>query len=885
MATSNEGQVLLADDHLALIFEYNAEQVAEIKRVPGAKWDRIGRVWRVPVTSLDDVRDFAARHRFWVSPDVAYLDLPQRDDTHRGVTFDDDWIWLGFPYDRVWITAVKTIPGVTWDKDTKAWQVPVSSIDEALDFCRRFDLAVPPELLDHAADVAERTAALIHASRATDAEIEVGDLPLMGYQRAGVAYALDAKRCFIADDMGLGKTIQSIATIEAADAYPVAVICPPSLVLNWKAEYAKWLPDRRVAVVTDRKTFPERDSYDVVVLGWSNIAHWVEQVKGHRSLIADESHYAKSFDAKRTKAVIKAAKTIPEDGYVLALTGTPVTNKPAEYAAQLEMLGRIADFGGRMGFYRRYCNPPEAPIWMADFTHRSLGEIQVGDKIIGWDGMDSGKRELREAEVLAIHRRNSPIVKVTLASGRVIRCTPDHQWISGKQRSWVKGISKGDCFVNPQVGRALAYVIDPVDPCPPGLQRDAGWLGGMYDGEGTRQRIAQSKSYNPEIFDRLCSTLTRLGFDYTETWNRDQVSGVDFTGGKHAYNRFLAWCQPTKDEWLRERVLGPNFRRDDIVSVEPDGEGEVISMTTSTGNYVAWGYASKNCNAFRDKWGHWHFDGHSNLDELNEKLRSTCYVRRVKEQVLKDLPPVVHAPLVISGSPGAMTEYRKAEANIVEWLVERAAQIAEELGVSVKSAKVRARMAAESNEHLVRLSVLRRLAARAKMEAITEWVEQVIAEDRKVVIAAHHREIVDELAHRFGGLKIQGGQDVAEVEEHKAFFMNEPCGAAPTIVLSIQAAKTGHTLTAAQDVLFVELPWNWADVEQTYSRCHRIGQQGSVTATYLLCAGTVDEEIYDLVQAKRSVVAAATDGGEVERNEMASKLVGHYLQLGLEKVE
>lgn len=644
MTTNDAGQVLLADDHLAVVFDYHAEQVAEIKRVPGAKWDRIGRVWRVPITSLDEVREFAERNKFWVSPDLTFLDLPRRDDSNSGVRFDNDWIWLGFPYDRVWITAVKTIPGVTWDKDTKAWQVPISSIDEALGFCRRFDLAVPHDLLEHADRISEQTAALVHASRATDAEIEVAGLPLLGYQRAGVAYALNSKRCFIADDMGLGKTIQSIATIEAANSYPVAVICPPSLVLNWKVEYAKWLPDRKVAVVTDRKSFPDKGTYDVVVLGWSNIAHWVEQVKGHQSLIADESHYAKSFDAKRTKAVIKAAKAVPPDGYVLALTGTPVTNKPAEYASQLEMLGRISDFGGRMGFYRRYCN------------------------------------------------------------------------------------------------------------------------------------------------------------------------------------------------------------------------------------------------AFRDKWGHWHFDGHSNLDELNEKLRATCYVRRVKDQVLKDLPPVVHAPLVISGSPGAMTDYRKAEANIVEWLVERAAQIAQELGVSVKSAKVRARIAAESNEHLVRLSVLRRLAARAKMDAITEWVEQVIAEDRKVVIAAHHREIVDELSHRFGGLKIQGGQDVSEVEEHKRRFMNEPCGAAPTITLSIQAAKTGHTLTAAQDVLFVELPWNWADVEQTYSRCHRIGQQGSVTATYLLCADTVDEEIYDLVQQKRSVVAAATDGGEVERFEMASKLVGHYLQLGLEGV-
>ena len=646
MTTSQAGQVLLADDHLAVIFDYDAAAVAEIKQIPGAKWDRTGRVWRVPLTSLDAVRDFAADLDFWISPDVSTLDLPPSPDLdHGGVRFDDEWIWLGFSYDRVKVTSVKQVPGITWDAKTKAWRSPMTSVDEALDFCRRFDLSVPPELLAHADEVAERTSALIHASRATDADIEVAGLPLLGYQRAGVQYALDARRCFIADDMGLGKTIQSIATVEAAGAYPVAVICPPSLVLNWKAEYAKWLPEKNVAVVTDRKSFPDKGTYDVVVLGWSNIAHWAEQVKGHQALIADESHYAKSYDAQRTKAVVKVAKTVPADGLVLALTGTPVTNKPAEYAAQLEMLGRLKDFGGKMGFYRRYCA------------------------------------------------------------------------------------------------------------------------------------------------------------------------------------------------------------------------------------------------AFRDKWGHWHLEGNSNLDELNEKLRSTCYVRRVKEQVLLDLPPVVHAPMVISGASAAMTEYRKAEANIVEWLVERAAQIAEELGVSVKSAKVRARMAAESNEHLVRMSVLRRLAARAKMEAINEWVEQVVGEGRKVVIAAHHREIVDELSHRFGGLRIQGGQDVAEVEEHKARFMKESCAEAPVIVLSIQAAKTGHTLTSAQDVLFVELPWNWADVEQTYSRCHRLGQKGSVTATYMLAAGTVDEEIYDMVQRKRSVVAAATDGGEVERIEMASLLVDRYLQLGLEKLD
>lgn len=639
----NNGQVLLADDHLAVIFEYDADAVARIKRISGAKWDRLARVWRVPVASLDPVREFAKDHDMWISPDVEYLELPERNADHGGVRFDSDWIWLGFAYDPVMVRAVKHIAGVTWDPKSKAWRSPISSIADAIEFCQQFNLVIPHDLLEYAMDVTERAEALIEASRAVDSDIDVAGLPLLPYQRAGVSYAVDAKRCFIADDMGLGKTIQSIAAVELADAYPAAVICPPSLVLNWRAEYSKWLPARRVAVVTDRKTFPEQGSYDVVVLGWSNITHWAENVKGHQALIADESHYAKTYDAQRTKAAIKVAKTVPGDGLVLALTGTPITNRPAEYAAQLELLGRLQDFGGKWGFYRRYCA------------------------------------------------------------------------------------------------------------------------------------------------------------------------------------------------------------------------------------------------AFRDKWGKWHIDGNSNLDELNNKLRSTCYVRRVKEQVLKDLPPVRHAPLVVAGDAGPMAEYRKAEADIIKWLMERAAEIALELGSSVKSAQVRARLAAESNEHLVRLSVLRRLAAKAKMGLITEWVEQVNGEGRKVVIAAHHREIVDELARKFGGLKIQGGQDVSEVEAHKSRFMNEDVESAPVIVLSIQAAKTGHTLTAAQDVLFAELPWTPADVDQTYSRCHRIGQVGSVTATYLLAAGTVDEEIYKVVESKRAVVDAATDGGEAGKFDVARALVGKYVQLGLDK--
>jgi phosphohistidine phosphatase SixA len=242
---------------------------------------------------------------------------------------------------------------------------------------------------------------------------------------------------------------------------------------------------------------------------------------------------------------------------------------------------------------------------------------------------------------------------------------------------------------------------------------------------------------------------------------------------------------------------------------------------------------------------------------------------------------VIHNPIVVEGDGAAMREYRRAEANIVEYLVERAKQLAAELGVSPGSAAVRARMAAESNEHLVRVSVLRKLAAKAKMETVLEWVQEHVDAEKKVVVAAHHREIVDELANRFGGLKIQGGQNVADVERAKAKFQDQPCSEAPVMVLSIQAGKEGHTLTAAQDVVFMELPWTPADLDQTYSRCHRMGQTGSVTATYFLCQGTIDEEIFELIQSKRQVVAAAVEGGEVSEVNITKAVVGKFIDMAL----
>lgn len=626
-------RLYLDNNHLVLDFPYDSNQVAEIKRINGAKWDKVGRVWRAPMESVTEVRGFAQKHLFEIDNDVLTFTIPKRSGAeHSGVFIKDGIIYLSFTYDPVMVRSVKQIPSITWDSKTRAWRAPLTAINEAMRWGETFNMPISADLKVEATRINSQLSELKEASRAVSDNITLEDAglndALLPYQKAGVVYASKAKRTFIADEMGLGKTLQAIATLEHLKdiSYPAVVVCPPNLVLNWKAEYNKWLPKRQVQIIKggkgEKNPFPQRGTYDVLVIGYSNITFWENELKNHNSYVLDESHYCKTLTAKRSKSAKKIIHSAPSGAPVLLLTGTPVTNRPAEYVAQLDILGKIKDFGGTWGFYRRYCA------------------------------------------------------------------------------------------------------------------------------------------------------------------------------------------------------------------------------------------------AFQDRYGQWHLEGSSNLEELNEKLRSVCYIRRTKDQVLHDLPPVFHQRLILGGAAGPMAEYKKAEADIVEFLVERAKQIAIELGQSPHSAGVRARMKAESAQNLIKLSVLRRLAAHAKMESIVEWVESRTAGGAKVVVAAHHRDVVDILANRFGGLKIQGGMTVDEVEAAKKKFQED--SSATVIVLSIQAAKTGHTLTAAQDILFVELPWTPADIDQTYSRLHRMGQRGSVTATYALCADTIDEEIYALISSKRSVVNTAVDGGSPE---------------------
>lgn len=198
----------------------------------------------------------------------------------------------------------------------------------------------------------------VRRSRAADGEALSCEPRLGGelrpFQRAGVRYALQSRRLFIADEQGLGKTVEALATLEEDEAYPAVIICPASLKLNWEREAATWLPHRTLHVVSGTgKAIPKAEitvlNYEIVHAHRERLA-----ISRPKALILDESHYVKNPAAKRTRAVRKLAEILPEGALKLCLTGTPVMNHPDELIAQLRILGRLEEFGSGARFKRRF---------------------------------------------------------------------------------------------------------------------------------------------------------------------------------------------------------------------------------------------------------------------------------------------------------------------------------------------------------------------------------------------------------------------------------------------------------------------------------------------------------------------------------------------------
>jgi SNF2 family DNA or RNA helicase len=143
------------------------------------------------------------------------------------------------------------------------------------------------------------------------------------------------------------------------------------------------------------------------------------------------------------------------------------------------------------------------------------------------------------------------------------------------------------------------------------------------------------------------------------------------------------------------------------------------------------------------------------------------------------------------------------------------------------------------------------------------WIPDFLASGEPLVVFARHVDVQRAVLERFPDAAHLLGADALGERDDAVRAFQQPDGP-QLIVCATRVAAQGITLTRASNVAFLELEWTPAMHDQAEDRCHRIGQRDAVTAWYLLAAGSIDETMAELVEAKRGHISAVTDGRRLD---------------------
>ena len=249
----------------------------------------------------------------------------------------------------------------------------------------------------------------------------------------------------------------------------------------------------------------------------------------------------------------------------------------------------------------------------------------------------------------------------------------------------------------------------------------------------------------------------------------------------------------------------------------------------------------------------------------NGCLVSNCMVRRLKADVLKELPPKRRQIIVLP--PDGMKEALKAEIKAVSAHEAEMEKLAVDLELSKALDGQDAYMQIVTALSNVRdlafeeISAARRAMAIAKAPFVAEYAKDLLDEEeaKKIIIFAHHHEVIDTLFDAFGkdAVKLDGRMGIKAKQESVDRFQSDPT--CKVFIGSIQAAGVGITLTAANMVLFAELDWVPGNVTQAEDRAHRLGQLDSVLVQHLVVDGSIDSRMAKFIVAKQDVIDRALD--------------------------
>jgi SWI/SNF-related matrix-associated actin-dependent regulator of chromatin subfamily A-like protein 1 len=259
-------------------------------------------------------------------------------------------------------------------------------------------------------------------------------------------------------------------------------------------------------------------------------------------------------------------------------------------------------------------------------------------------------------------------------------------------------------------------------------------------------------------------------------------------------------------------------------------------------------YIDNYCDAYNDGWAQ-KIGGLKDREEFHEETKDII-IRRTKAEVLKDLPAKERRYHHVELNRNLNKEYAAALKELED------AMYNDGDGFGPADPKIAI------------MSKLRHITGKSKIVECTDFAtEFLLSTDRKLVIFTHHQDVMGMLEVKLnewlkdGGFNkvcvlsasLSGDDRQRVVDKFKL----------PENRLMLCIFTEGLNLQFCSDAVILERQWTPTKEEQTEDRFHRFGQVNSVTITYMIAAGTIDDMLTELVEVKRARIAAAMDNKDV----------------------
>lgn len=291
----------------------------------------------------------------------------------------------------------------------------------------------------------------------------------------------------------------------------------------------------------------------------------------------------------------------------------------------------------------------------------------------------------------------------------------------------------------------------------------------------------------------------------------------------------------------------------------------------------------------------WEFKGSSNEVELNEILTTNVMIRRLKSDVLKELPEKTFSiiPLDIDNK----SLYNLAVNDFLQYMSNKF-----DSEMAITQEKVKAEFEKFAKKHgivstfeidsdsiellkqqkltksingaaFVQIEALKQIAVQGKLKQVINWIRDFIESGEKLVVMTVHTFVIDALMQEFGKIAVKVDGSVSSKKRIEVVEQFQNSKKIKLFFGNIRAAGEGLNLTAACNIAVVEFPWNPSKLNQAIDRVHRIKQLRGVTVYFPIAKDTIEEKIISLIDFKSNVSAKIIDGKPLNRDSMINELL------------